>query len=192
MTKLQRHPQLLTTTAVVASMVLIAVLTYQNRSLKSDLAHFLLSTVQAHEGMVVPGFLATTLSGDSVTIGGLDAGMQILFFFNTSCPYCRASIDGWNRVAQAVEDSDSVKVFGVVLDSARAAQKYALDHELQFPVAVIPERRLAQLYRINRIPLTLVVDGAGRVAFAKAGELVEETAIDSIISLANRFADMVR
>lgn len=69
---------------------------------------------------------------------------------------------------------------GVAFDSAHLVGPYAREHELSFPLVVLDDRRTAALYRVTRVPLTMVVDGSGRVRFARIGQLTDPAAIDSV------------
>ena len=73
-------------------------------------------------------------------------------------------------------------MLGVVLDSAHLAKPYADEHALPFPVAVLDDQRYRRLFRVTRVPLTMVVDERGRVLLGRLGELTSRTAIDSVVT----------
>ncbi len=75
-------------------------------------------------------------------------------------------------------------MYGVALDSAEAAAAYAGEHELKFPVVAKPDPRLAGLYRVSGVPLVLVVNEDGRMAYARLGVLESALAIDSVVAAA--------
>jgi hypothetical protein len=75
--------------ALVAALVLVAVLASKNQSLQREVRRLRVQDKTPHAGVVVPAFRTATLAGDSVTIGSAAPGTrQVLFFFNTSCPFC--------------------------------------------------------------------------------------------------------
>src|SRR5438552_3092671 len=85
---------------VVPGILAATVLTLglQNRSLRERERDLVMRYTHPHKGVLLPPFRAATLRGDSVTIGELaHEGRQVLFFFTTKCPYCRAS---WPAIAK--------------------------------------------------------------------------------------------
>jgi peroxiredoxin len=134
--------------------------------------------------MVVPTFRALTLGGDSVTIGATPGRRQVLLFFTTTCPYCLASLPAWRRIA-AADSAEPTRfdLIGVSLDSAEQSSRYVMVHAVPFLVVMLPERKLARLYRASSVPLTMVLDSTGRVVYARLGQLPLQVA-DSVISAA--------
>jgi peroxiredoxin len=105
-------------------------------------------------------------------------------FFTTTCPYCLASLPAWRRIA-AADSAEPTRfdVIGVSLDSATATSRYAQVHALAYRVILLPERKLARLYRASSVPVTMVLDSAGRVLYARLGQLPLQAA-DSVVSAA--------
>ena len=85
--------------------------------------------------------------------------------------------------AQRAPDSGSV-MYGVALDSARAARSYAAEHALRFPVIAEPALRLVGLYRVSSVPLILVLNEQGRMAYTRLGVLDAPAAVDSVVRTA--------
>lgn len=136
---------------------------------------------EAHLGMYVPATTARTIEGDSIALAaGRPEQRQLLYFLTTSCPYCRASIPAWRRLAAEADGLENVTVVGIVIDSAHLASAYRRAHKLRFPIVALLDRRTTALFKATRVPLTMVVDGGGRVLFARVGELVESPGVDSV------------
>jgi peroxiredoxin len=170
-----------------AAVALLVMLGAQNRTLKQQYADLVERTTEPYPGLLVPMFEATTLEGDLVTIGQAPAdGWQVLFFFTTTCPYCRATLPAWNRIAAQVSRRGGIGVYGIQLDSAYRAREYIEEHGVSFPVVTLPPGNLAQRlvawYRIRGVPLTLVVDEDGRVGFVRVGEITAPEALDSVLA----------
>lgn len=177
--------RVVTPAAVVAAVVLVVVLGVQNRSLKGRYARMVERATRPYPGMYVPAFDAVTIDGDSVRIGDApDGAAQALFFFTTTCEYCRATLPAWRRIAQAGHES-GVAAYGIQLDSAHLAPRYVTEHALRFPVIHLSDRRLLALYRVERVPLTLLVD-SGRVSYARRGQIAEQVVVDSILAVLAR------
>lgn len=166
---------------LAAATLLVIALAVDNRRLSKRYEELLRVATEARPGMYVPTFEGVTIDGDTLTIGEARPGhRQLLFFLTTTCPYCRASIPAWNELA-ATAPAD-VTVAAVALDSASLVEAYRRERGLEVPVLVVTDRRLGALYRVNRVPLTMLLDDAGRVLLARIGELSDPAAIDSVRS----------
>lgn len=140
----------------------------------------LIRVIEPHAGRYVPPYPVTTLSGAPVTLGAL-GHRQVLIFFRTTCPYCQASTPAFNTIAERLAPDSLVPVYGVALDSAGAARTYAAQHALRFPVIAQLNPRLVGLYRVTSVPLVLVVNEQGRLAYARPGVLQSAAAVDSVV-----------
>ncbi len=165
---------------------LVLALADQNRELSSRYESLRERTQWPHAGYAVPTFRATTLAGDTLTLGESAPGQrQLLFVFDTECPYCLATLPAWKRIASALNDADpDVQVVGVSLDSADLARSYQEEHDLPFPVITFPSRKLQQLYRAGRIPLIVLLDAEGRTLYSRLGQLDVGPAVDSVLAAA--------
>ena len=137
-----------------------------------------------HSGSVVPAFRAATLNGDSVTIGeapGPDT-RQVLFVLTTTCPYCKATLPVWSRLADSLTrlPNHSIQVIAISLDSLQATRRFVTEHALSYPVVTFPSPRLRRLYRAGAVPMTVVLDKDGRVLHARTGLLDVPAVLDSI------------
>ena len=165
--------------------VSVFVLGRQNRSLKQANRDLVTRFTQPHRGMIVPSFRAASLSGDSVTIGQLSAdGRQVLFFFTTTCEYCRSSFAILETVDSAIANDTVLKsrLYAVELDSIDAVRRFADSARFAFPILHLPDSRIAALYRLRGVPQLIVLDSAGRVTYARAGALNSSPALDSVMN----------
>jgi peroxiredoxin len=165
--------------------VVVAAGTYlvrQNRTLADQNRLLARRAVEPRPGLFVPALKAATLDGDSVVLGQ-PGRRQLLFFFNHTCPYCRASVPAWNGIARRL-DRVAIELYGVALDSASIAAAYAAEQGFRFPVIAKPDPRLAGLYRVSGVPLVLLVNQDGRMAYARLGVLESAAAIDSVVAAA--------
>jgi peroxiredoxin len=134
-------------------------------------------------GYSVPTFTTTTLAGNTVTLGEAPAGTrQLLFIFNTSCPYCLASLPAWEEIrASADSSADLVEIYGVSLDSTHLTRQYAAEHALGLDLIEFPQRKLMHLYRAGTVPRIMLLNEEGRILYSRTGALVDRNAIDSVL-----------
>lgn len=166
---------------------LVLILASQLRAVRADLVEWRNRAERPYAGMVVPAFTATTLAGDQVRIGeNTEAGRQVLFIFNTKCAYCRMMIPIWNELVDRIHaQSDMrVQIFGISLDGEKETRQYASQEGLRYPVLTATDARFVSLYRVQGIPLTMVLDSEGRVLHARSGSfpLENRLAADSILA----------
>lgn len=178
--------RIVVTAGLLAAVALVVVLSVQNRSLRAEYAALYRRASEPHAGMYAPTFRAVAISGESVTVGkAAGGGRQVLFVFTTTCPYCLASLPSWREIAAAVDTvrQPSVRTYGISLDSAEATRAYVRQHKLGFPVVGFPERKLVLLYRARAVPLTMVLDSAGRVLYSRLGVVDGRALIDSVLAV---------
>lgn len=185
-----RHPRLMTILVFVALLMSVALLIrvaqgkrYAERSW-SDLYE---RAMYAHTGMYVPTYSALATNGDSIRLGDVPPGTrQLLYFFTTTCPYCRASVPTWKALAEKAAGRSDVAVFGVAVDSSSALDDYLVKHGLTYPVVRMASARYARLFRAGGVPLTMVVDPGGQVSYARRGEFSSAILADSVLVALDR------
>ena len=103
---------------------------------------------------------------------------QVVVFWSVTCPFCkrhnahvdklfRAAVDGGPQVLTVSRDRD-----------AAAVRRYLAANAYSFPVSMNHEAMAAALSTRRIIPLTLLVDRAGRLKQAIAGEMFEEDVME--------------
>lgn len=178
--EMKLKPLLLPAALAVAS-ILVVVLALRVRRLNGENAELVKYATQPRAGMFVPAFSSATTDGVEMSVATPRRGRQVLFVFNHTCPYCRASIPAWTRIAAEAEAAGGRgAAAGLSLDAPDTTRAYVARHGLRYPVVAFPDRRTAALYRTRLVPVTMVVDSSGRVLLARIGELREGPAMDSV------------
>jgi peroxiredoxin len=161
--------------------VLVVVLALQVRDLTDEVRRLRFERNLPRVGDMVPGTRLGLLGPDSVELGSVGAARRhVWFVFNTTCPICAASIHDWNAAAARLREDSTVLVLGVSLDVADLTERYAREHQVIFPVALLDGARAAALYRIRGVPVTMVVDQAARIRLVRPGRFTPAAA-DSLV-----------
>lgn len=169
--------------ALVVALVLVVLLTRQSRSLRHELARVRLAAMTPPVGLTVPEFRAITLVGDSVTIGRSPGG-QVLLFFNTTCSFCREALPAWRSIVTRIRDEmPELATFGLSAEPDSVLRTYAASNAIDFDVALIPDSNFLLLYRVEGVPITVVVSPSGTVRYGRAG-VPSPGAVDSILQAA--------
>lgn len=180
------HP--LRSIALFASCVLVVVLSLRLIALNRANAELRMRAVQPHAGDAVPAFLATTLNGDTLTIGesAEPAARQVLFVLTTTCPFCRATLPVWAQLADSLArlGNGHIRVVAISLDSLGQSRRYAAEHDIRYPVVTLLNDKLRRLYRARWVPQTIVLNSEGVVLFAHVGRIQAGPTLDSVYAVA--------
>ncbi len=150
-------------------------------AMKGEVERLTALAYEPHPGAYVPELQLASVEGDTVVLGRLGQP-QLLFFFNTTCPHCRASVPGWNEIASHLRPDSDVALIGVAFDDSEMAEAYRQAQGLGFKVVPVPDPRVAGLYRINAVPAVVLVDHEGRIAYSRLGTLDRPQGVDSVLN----------
>lgn len=179
-----RPPYLLWAALTLATMLVVA-LGWQVMRLREDQRWLVERVERPYVGMFVPPMTATALDGRPLSLGQPQGRRQVLFFFNTTCPHCRASLPQLKLAARAMRGHGEVELIGVAFSQPAEVAAYARQHGLDFPlVAAGDDRRTLALFRARRVPSLLVVDGDGRVRYQRVGALAGKTPLQELLQAA--------
>lgn len=172
--------------ALGISVVLIVTLSLEMHAARVAYADLARRAQEPHAGIFVPTFTAQTLAGKRITVGRSSAGgRQLIVVFTGICPFCRASVPTWRWLAvEAMKGAQSrhVEVVGISWDSMDDTRRFLAEQHITFPVVRFPERKLGVLFRSRNVPVTMVLDSAGRVLYGHVGALTEALARDSVLA----------
>lgn len=177
--------------ALAVATVLVLVLSLQNRALRTELGALRQRDLGVpYPGMVVPTFAARPLNDaaetdDTMQVGETQdrAGAQVLFLFRSTCPHCAKTLPYWKAIVQRIREEGlpGVVVYGLSKEPPADVRRYAREERLSFPVARFPSEKMARLYGAVGVPITVVLDGEGRVTYSRIGALTTTAAVDSVV-----------
>jgi len=175
-------PQLVFGLGLAAALVVILGLVDRTGDLRGEYAKVRRRLAVLHEGAFVPPLRLATILGDSVTLGEpAAAGRQLVFVFNTRCPFCKATLPAWDSLADSVRRLDpGIQVLGLAIDSIAKVVDYVELNGLDFPVVSLLTMREIALYRAGAVPQTVVIGRGGRVRYATVGRLTSRAVLDSV------------
>lgn len=180
-----RHRSAVTAVCALFLAAAALVLGVRNRTLEVRNRSLVRRFTEPHPGMLVPSFAAATVRGDTATVGAPSGDTrQVVWFFTTTCSYCRMSLDKLRALDFALEHALSAEseLFMIGLDSAAAVRRYADSLRLPMPVLLMPNQRMALLYRVRAVPQLMVLDSSGRAVYTRPGALVSQVSLDSVLA----------
>lgn len=170
--------------ALALACALVVVLAVQNRQQRRDYVALIETSSRPQPGDWWPSMRARTLDGRSVELGQAAGERQILYFFDPTCPVCEASLPGVIALQRALRQPDlaGVQMLGVSRQGSLDLAGYARSRGLAFPVAVSTPR-IRSVYRVNLVPLLVVVDRQGRVMYSHAGAIGTKEQVPAILAV---------
>lgn len=115
-------------------------------------------------GEPAPPLVLHTLDGRNIATGDLRGRVVIATFWATWCAPCREELPLLSAYA-ARHAADGLQVLGFSLDGADSLnQVRAVAASLSFPVGLLPSPWVPVYGRIWRLPVSFVIDRAGRLA----------------------------
>lgn len=115
-------------------------------------------------------------SGSGMTRKNLDevlGGIDILFFYTTTCPYCRASFPTALELREQAARI-GVDLLGVSLRRSDAGYEETAPPGWKAPILSIPDPREAARLGVARVPTLVLIDPEQRVSRIWSGELTEQ------------------
>ncbi|MBM4129707.1 TlpA family protein disulfide reductase [bacterium] len=130
-----------------------------------------------------PAFTLESTAGERVTLAtALERGPVIVDFWATWCGPCKQSLPELQRLHERHAER-GLTILAISTDEPRNRPKIgstARSLGLTFPILIDADKRAAQLYRVESIPMTFLIDREGRIRSLHRGyrrgdiELLEE------------------
>lgn len=172
-----------TIAALLAACTLVIVLALQKRQLSNALRLAMQDLKTAYRGFYVPETHVHDIDGADLVVGGLrPSAKQLVIYFSTTCPYCRASVGVWRSMADRLTAGGLGRAVALRVDSASDSTSRVFFGTRAVEVAPLADQRTAAIIHASAVPQTIVLDSVGRVAFAHAG-LMTSAVADSILRL---------
>ncbi len=127
------------------------------------------------EGEVVEPFQVVDLEGMASQIepASAERRQRVLAFFTTTCAVCRENQERWRQLYE--QASQRVEITGISFDPPEVTRAYAEEIAIPFPVVTLrnPDD-FSSRYPVDRVPLTVNIDAAGKVRNSWLGLLPDE------------------
>ena len=129
-------------------------------------------------GKTMPQFKLNALDGQNVTIAPSDK-VLIINFWATWCPPCQGEMPELNDYY--LQNKDQVVFYAVNLGEAPAKVKNFMDNNhYSIPTLVDTDGAIGNLFQVQIIPTTVVVDRNGVIQFRKNGGMTRTELEDAV------------
>ncbi len=117
-----------------------------------------------------PGFEATSLEGEPVSLADLLGQPVVLEFFATWCPSCEENAQHLREVKDRFGDEVAIVSIGVdPWEEGASFQRFIADHDITWPVIVDEEGGLSSAYGVGSLSTEVLVDPDGFIVHTEAG-----------------------
>ena len=126
-------------------------------------------------GALIPGYTATTLEGDSVSLSSLQGEVVLLNLWATWCAPCRKETPFLQELFEEHQE-DGLHLVGVSLDTGAATEqveRFVEDYGVTYTILHDPENRAMELYRVLGLPATFLIDRDGVLRWMRYGPVGE-------------------
>jgi len=128
-------------------------------------------------GKPAPEISLKTVDGKDVKLSDLKGKVVLVDFWATWCPPCRASLPNINKIANdKTLAAKGLTVWAVNLDeTADKITPFTKQNNYTFTVPIDVGGQVAERYKIEGIPSTMVIGKDGTIKFAVEGFAGEDT-----------------
>jgi peroxiredoxin len=114
-------------------------------------------------GQGAPDFALKATSGTNFRLSEHRGEVVLLTFWGSRCGQCSAQLSAVSRLVDTYRSAGLAALAVNVDDDQRAAIDYAVAHPVSYPVLLDPDKSVARTYRVDNLPLLLLIDRAGNV-----------------------------
>jgi peroxiredoxin len=114
-------------------------------------------------GQSAPDFTLKATSGTNFRLAEYRGQVVLLTFWGSNCGQCGAQLSAINRLLNTYQSAGLAALAVNVDDDIAAAAAFALAHPVGYPLLLDPEKSVARAYRVDNLPMLLLVDRGGTV-----------------------------
>ncbi len=117
-------------------------------------------------GQGAPDFTLRATSGTNFRLAEYRGRVVMLAFWGSRCGQCGAQLSAVSRAVDTYQSAGLEALAVNVDDDAVAAARFAVAHPVGFPVLLDPGKQVGRAYRVDNLPMLLLVDRGGTIRWA--------------------------
>ena len=114
-------------------------------------------------GQPAPDFALKATSGTNFRLSEYRGEVVLLTFWGSRCGQCPAQLAAVSRLVDTYRSAGLAALAVNVDDDQLAAAAFALRHPVSFPVLLDPDKAVAKTWRVDNLPMLLMIDRSGIV-----------------------------
>jgi peroxiredoxin len=116
-------------------------------------------------GQSAPDFALRSAAGPNVRLSEYRGDVVLLAFWGSRCGQCGSQLAALSRMVETYRSAGLVAMAVSVDDNQAAAGEFAAAHAVSFPLLLDPAKAVARQYRIDNLPMLLLIDRAGAIRY---------------------------
>lgn len=116
-------------------------------------------------GQSAPDFALKATSGTNFRLSEYRGEVVLVTFWGSRCGQCPAQLSAVSRLVDTYRAAGLAALAVNVDDDQLAAAEFAVAHPVSFPVLLDPDKAVAKAYRVDNLPMLLLIDRAGTVRY---------------------------
>jgi peroxiredoxin len=116
-------------------------------------------------GQNAPNFALKATSGANFRLSEYRGDVVLVAFWSSACGQCSQQLVALSRLVDTYRSAGLGALAVNVEDKQSSAVEYAFAHPVSFPVLLDPEKDVARRYRVDNLPMLMLVDRAGVIRF---------------------------
>ncbi|MCX7921140.1 MAG: TlpA family protein disulfide reductase [Clostridia bacterium] len=135
------------------------------------------------QNIAAPDFTLANLNGETVSLSDYKGKVVFLNFWATWCGPCRSEIPDLDEASKELEKGDSAVFLAInltdgVRETENVVKNFVQDNKLSFNVLLDHETRIAELYGVESIPTTFVINKDGTLYGYRVGPISKQTILN--------------
>ena len=116
-------------------------------------------------GRGAPDFALRATSGNNFRLSEQRGEVVLLVFWGSRCGTCGAQLGVLSRMVDTYQSAGLTALAVNVDDDQSAAAAFAAAHPVSFPVLLDPAKAVARQYRVDNLPMLLLIDRGGAIRY---------------------------
>lgn len=116
-------------------------------------------------GKAAPDFALRSAAGTNVRLSEHRGEVVLLAFFGSRCDQCGDQLAVLSRMVDTYQSAGLAALAVNVDDNQGAAAEFIAAHRASFPMLLDPDKSVARTYRVDNLPMLLLIDRAGAIRF---------------------------
>jgi peroxiredoxin len=116
-------------------------------------------------GKGAPDFALKGTSGVNFRLSEYRGDVVALTFWGSRCGTCGDQLGALSRMVNTYQSAGLTVLAVNVDDDQGAAAAFAAAHPVAFPVLLDPAKKVAKAYRVDNLPMLLLIDRSGAIRY---------------------------
>jgi len=117
-------------------------------------------------GSAAPDFTLKATSGTNLRLAEYRGQVVMLAFWGSNCGQCGDQLEAVSRLVDTYGSAGLTALAVNVDDNVAAAARFAAAHPVGYPMLLDPQKQVARAYRVDNLPMLLLVDRSGTIRWA--------------------------